>query len=73
MLRDMFKKVRSGATKLRTYTTEVNPAMSVHQIFRTNELIEDYKRESFTRLRLMSYNLRIEVGRWSRTPAAQRV
>ena len=62
-----------GANKLRTYTTELNPAMSVHQIYRTNEFIEDYKRESFTRLRLMSHNLRIEVGRWSRTPAAQRV
>lgn len=29
--------------------------------------------EAFTRLRLMSHSLRIEVGRWSRTQCDQRV
>ena len=33
----------------------------------------DYQRESFSRLRLMSHNLRIKTGKWSRTPAEQRL
>ena len=63
----------AGATKLATYITELNPSMTMHQVYRTMKFIPDYKRESFTRLRLMSHSLRIEVGRWSRTPTDQRV
>ena len=37
------------------------------------KLIPDYKREAFTRMRVMSHSLRIETGRWSRTPSEQRV
>ena len=57
-----------GATKLTTSITELNPTMTVHQVYTTNEFIPDYKRVSFTRLRLMSHKLRVETGRWSRTP-----
>ena len=33
----------------------------------------DYLRITFTRFRLSSHRLRIEVGRWSRTPRDQRL
>ena len=62
-----------GATKLTTYITYMNPLLTVHPIYTTTQYIPDYKREAFTRLRLMSHSLRIEVGRWSRTPRDQRV
>lgn len=63
----------AGATKLTTYITDMNPNMTVHPVYKTRSFVPDYKRESFTRLRLMSHNLRVEVGRWSRTPREQRV
>ena len=59
----------AGATKITTYLNE----MTVHPVYRTKEYIPDYKRQSFTRLRVLSHQLRVEVGRWSRTPAEQRV
>ena len=62
-----------GATKLTTYITDMKPTMTVHPVYKTKVSIPDYKRESFTRLRLMYYNLRVEVGRWSRTPLQERV
>ena len=47
--------------------------MSMHSVYVTKDYIPDYQRMSFTRLRLMSHNLRIEKGRWSRTPTELRV
>ena len=63
----------TGATKLTTYIADMNPDMTVHPVYRTRSFVKDYKRQAFTRLRLMSYNLRVEKGRWSRTPREQRV
>ena len=53
--------------------TELNSDMTVHDVYQTLKLIPDYKRQAFTRFRVMSHNLRIETGRWSRTPTEQRV
>ncbi len=58
----------SQATKMYTYMTELNSPMTVHNIYNTKIHIPDYMRQSFTRLRVMSHSLRVEVGRWSRTP-----
>ena len=35
--------------------------------------IPDYLRVAFTRVRVMSHNLKVETGRWSRTPTEQRI
>ena len=56
------------ATKLNTYLIELNPSMNVHNVYQTTQHIPDCYRESFTRLRLMSHSLRVETGRWNRTP-----
>ena len=56
-----------------TYNTDLNPLLSVHNVYKSNVYIPDYQRESFSRLRLMSHSLRIETGRWSRTPRQDRV
>lgn len=60
-------------TKFTTYTSNLSPSMAVHEVYRTTRFIPDYKRESFTGIKLMPHNFRIEVGRWSSTPADQRV
>ena len=60
-------------TKLATYVNELNSALCVHQIYKTKVYIPDYERTAFTRLRLISHNLKIETGRWSRIPRESRV
>ena len=72
-IKTLIREKSNNATKFRTYLTELNSNMTVHDIYKTLKLIPDYKREAFTRIRVMSHNLRIETGRWSRTPTEQRV
>ena len=64
---------RVGSTKIVTYTSVLNAQMTVHPVYSTNDYIPDYQRVAFTRLRLMSHNLRVETGRWSRTPRESRI
>ena len=73
-IRHLVRSKPDSSTKFVTYRTEFNPMLTVHEMYtRTDVYIPDYQRESFSRLRLMSHNLRIETGRWSRTPAEQRL
>ena len=60
-------------TKFNTYTTELNRSMSIHPVYTTVKFIPDYQRVSFSRVRLMSHSLKIEIGRWSRIPRERRV
>lgn len=60
-------------TRYRTYQA-INPDMSVHPLYTSNALyVEDHLRITFTRFRLSAHRLRVEMGRWSRTPPEQRV
>ena len=62
----------TSATKFHTYRS-LNPTLDVHSLYsKTAPTIPDYLRINFTRYRLSSHQLRVEVGRWSRTPADQR-
>ena len=66
-------KIRSSPrTKLRTYCL-VNPDLSVHPIYTSDEIVDDDYRIAFTRLRLSSHRLRIETGRWARIPQERRI
>ena len=61
------------ATKFHTYIT-MNPDLITHPLYTTTTPnIPDYLRINFTRFRLSSHRLRIEMGRWSRTPQEERV
>ena len=63
----------SSATKFLTYKT-FNPTLSTHNLYTTSApSIPDFLRITFTRFRLSSHRLRVEVGRWSRTPHDQRI
>ena len=61
------------ATKYHTYKTELNPDLSLHEVYSSRDYVPDYVRQAFTRIRLMSHNLKIEKGRWSRIPREQRL
>ena len=70
---NIIKDKSTDGTKMRTYINELNVPLNLHPIYTTNVFIPDYLRESFSRIRLMSHNLKIEKGRWSRTSRERRV
>ena len=71
-LKEVVNTADPSATKIHTYLS-LNPALDVHSLYtKTATTIPDYLRINFTRYRLSSHQLRVEVGRWSRTPADQR-
>ena len=63
-----YVRERQDATKFTVYRSLLNPSLSVHNIYSSREFIPDYKRQSFTRIRVMSHSLRVETGRWGRIP-----
>ena len=61
------------ATEYHTYKSVLNRSLGVHSIYSDDIYIPDFTRKAFTRIRLMSHDLKIETGRWSRTPRELRV
>ena len=55
----------SQSSRRRTYL-EFNPSISVHSIYTSKHNILERDRISFTRFRISSHSLAVEVGRWSR-------
>ena len=62
-----------NATKYWTYKEKMNKPLESHKVYSEKEYVPDYLRLAFTRLRTISHDLRIETGRWSRTPRELRV
>ena len=62
-----------NATKFQTYCTELKPELNVHNVYGKLVYVPDYIRIPFTRLRVMSHNLKVEMGRWRRQPRENRV
>ena len=63
----------SSRTKSSTYYA-LNPSLGVHPIYKgSDEVVDDYLRIAFTRLRTSSHRLKIETGRWSRIPRERRL
>ena len=72
-IRESIMNQAPSASKFVTYWTS-NPTLDVHPLYSTKSpTLPDYLRINFTRYRLSSHRLRIEIGRWSRTPREQRV
>ena len=61
------------ATKYVTYRTKLNKELSLHSVYKGELYITDYKRQAFSRMRLMSHSLKIELGRWNRIPRELRL
>ena len=67
------QKVQAIATSRYTTYISINPELTVHPIYTTPLFLPEIHRIALTRLRLSSHHLRIETGRWSRTPREQRL
>ena len=68
----MKSQVRSKVgSKFMSYC-KLNPELSKHEVYSCSEVTEHH-RIAFTRFRTGSHRLRIETGRWSRTPKEARV
>ena len=61
-----------SATRYTTYVT-LNPSLNTHKLYTQSCHIPDYLRITFTRYRLSSHRLRVELGRWSRTTRELRI
>ena len=72
-LKNAINERAPNATKFNTYISDLNPFLDSHPVYTTNVFIPDYQRISLSRIRLMSHNLKIETGRWSRIPRERRV
>ena len=72
-MRNEIRNKPETATKYHTYREVLNTSLQTHKIYSENVYVPDYMRTAFTRLRIMSHDLRIETGRWSRTPRELRV
>lgn len=68
----MLQEMPPERTKFHLYM-RMNPDLSIHNIYRRRDHIEDNLRMAFSRVRLSSHRLRSETGRWSRMPMNQRV
>jgi hypothetical protein len=52
---------------------KMNPELVVHDVYENStQYTPDHLRVSFSRFRLSSHNLRVELGRWTRTPREER-
>ena len=72
LLKESIRNARPSATRFHVYRS-LNPSFEVHNLYTNKNLIPDYLRISFTRYRLSSHMLRVETGRWSRTPRSERI
>ena len=52
---------------------QMNPELNVHEIYKQLNPIPEHQRCHFTRLRVVSHNLRIETGRWARQDRENRL
>ena len=66
------KSSTETGTRARSYRL-INPNLHVHPVYTSTEYIEENKRVTFTRFRLSSHRLKVETGRWSRTPRENRI
>ena len=63
---------RQTSTKATTYKN-LNPDLSVHAVYTSNEYINERERLIFTRFRQCSHHLKVETGRWARIERARRL
>ena len=61
----------SQRTRASTYRV-INPELTVHSMYTSNDIVDDDFRIALTRLRTSSHRLRIETGRWARIPQDRR-
>jgi hypothetical protein len=64
---------KSASSSKRLYYLNINPQGELHPVYSlTRDYVPEHLRIAFSRLRLVSHNLKIETDRWSRIERAQR-
>lgn len=59
-------KVRLSESNRMSMYLSVNPGLSVHEIYKSKNKINEWERVSWTRFRVSAHSLAVEKGRWSR-------
>ena len=65
----------STSSKRQAYVL-MNPSLSVHNVYTNMDLslrVPEHQRLAFSRMRVISHNLRIETGRWARITRENRL
>ena len=62
----------ASGTKFQTYV-KLNPDLSQHMLYTSAPVVPDYLRITFSRYRLSSHRLRVEVGRYQGTSHDERL
>ena len=70
-IKSQIQKCAATSSKIATYI-KMNRTIS-HPVVYSCKGVKEYHRADYTRFRLSSHNLRIEKGRWSRTPREARL
>ena len=66
------KLATAASSRVATYIA-MNPNIESHAMYSKITSLQEYKRIAVTRIRLGSHRLKIETGRWSRTPRNERL
>ena len=62
----LHQEVTNSQSSRCTYYKEINPHLSVHDIYSTKCIVNENERISWSKLRLSAHSLVIETGRWNR-------
>ena len=65
--------IRTSTSTRRITYLALNPQLALNEVYIGSHVIPEFSRISFTRIRTSSHRLRIETGRWTRTPREQRL
>ena len=65
-IQEVKQSVRDSTSSRRCTYLEINPRLSVHAVYSMTERVAERDRVAFTRFRVSSHSLAVEMGRWSR-------
>ena len=73
-MRELAEGIQAATTSTkRLMYASINPEFNLIPVYTRSLVVPEYHRRAYTRLRLSSHRLRIETGRWSRTPREERM
>lgn len=65
-MRELKQNLQQVASSRRKTYLEINPSLCAHPIYLEKQKVPEKDRIAFTRFRVLSHSLAVEVGRWSR-------
>ena len=65
-LREIKANISRSTSSKRVLYKEINPTLSSHPLYKAETHVREHLRVAFTRFRVSSHSLAVEVGRWNR-------